>query len=249
LLSLLLQRSMGVLLEEVPYSTHHMMQLHTPPLSCFSFSAAAAAVAFCMSATLRSAAAAAALCLDMELLCPLWASLGECAANPKYMVGTPRKLGHCRASCGKCQQGGMSEDAHVPAAYSCQLQHLCLVVCLIRDHDHKPSCHLLLCNAARFCCKQLLALAPHCQNLGQQRNVFAAAAAAADNSWRKHPIAKKELAASASTLLNSLRQTTCTATKACLSGGGGSTIPASKNVVQQNAEVLPGAALAKMDGG
>jgi hypothetical protein len=52
-----------------------------------------------------AAAAAAALCLDMELLCPLWASLGECAANPKYMVGTARKLGHCRASCGKCAQG------------------------------------------------------------------------------------------------------------------------------------------------
>jgi trimethylamine:corrinoid methyltransferase-like protein len=72
--------------------------------------------------------------------------------------------------------------------------------------------------------------------------------AAADHAWRKHPIAKKELAATSSTLLNSLRQTTCTATKACLSGGGGSTIPASKNVVVQNAEVLPGAALAKMDG-
>ncbi|WIA22843.1 hypothetical protein OEZ85_001233 [Tetradesmus obliquus] len=114
-----------------------------------------------------------ALCLDMELLCPLWASLGECAANPKWMVGTPRKLGHCRASCGKCEP---------------------------------------------------------------------------DNAWRKHPIAKKELAASASSLLNSLRQTTCTSTKACLSGGGGSTIPASKNVVVQNADVLPGAALAKMDG-
>jgi hypothetical protein len=72
---------------------------------------------------------------------------------------------------------------------------------------------------------------------------------AADHAWRKHPITKKELAASSSTLLNSLRQTTCTATKACLSGGGGSTIPASKHVVVANAEVLPGAALAKMDGG
>ncbi|KAF8066329.1 P4H4 [Scenedesmus sp. PABB004] len=114
-----------------------------------------------------------ALCLDLELLCPLWASLGECTANPKYMVGTHRKLGHCRASCGRCTR---------------------------------------------------------------------------DATWAQHPLAEKELAATSSSLLGVLRGSACTSGKACLAGGGATTTPGGDAALVANAGVLPGAALAKIDG-
>ncbi|KAK1288913.1 hypothetical protein QJS10_CPB19g00861 [Acorus calamus] len=39
---------------------------------------------------------------DDELLCPKWASLGECQKNPLYMVGSHASLGFCRKSCKLC---------------------------------------------------------------------------------------------------------------------------------------------------
>eukprot|EP00878_Enallax_costatus_P017841 GHUV01018747.1.p1 GENE.GHUV01018747.1~~GHUV01018747.1.p1 ORF type:complete len:600 (+),score=181.45 GHUV01018747.1:439-2238(+) len=120
-----------------------------------------------------------ALCLDLELLCPMWATLGECSANPKYMMGNSKKLGHCRRSCGRCK---------------------------------------------------------------------------ADDSWKVHSIAVKELAATSSTLLNTLRNAACTSSQACMTGAGGSSTPGASatpiktSIIHQNAEVLPGAALAKQEG-
>jgi hypothetical protein len=35
-------------------------------------------------------------------MCPSWAKIGECDANPNYMVGTRELRGHCRLSCGVC---------------------------------------------------------------------------------------------------------------------------------------------------
>lgn len=39
-------------------------------------------------------------CVDNENGCPEWASTGECAANPDYMLQT------CMLSCGECEVGG-----------------------------------------------------------------------------------------------------------------------------------------------
>ncbi len=35
-------------------------------------------------------------------MCPSWAKIGECEANPNYMVGTRQLRGHCRLACGVC---------------------------------------------------------------------------------------------------------------------------------------------------
>eukprot|EP00879_Flechtneria_rotunda_P021485 GHRR01022642.1.p1 GENE.GHRR01022642.1~~GHRR01022642.1.p1 ORF type:complete len:613 (+),score=206.25 GHRR01022642.1:336-2174(+) len=114
-----------------------------------------------------------ALCLDSELLCSFWASMGECKANPKYMVGTSRKQGHCRASCGRCK---------------------------------------------------------------------------ADNSWRQHPLARKELSAMVSSRTAQLRSAACTASKACMAGSASTTPGGGAAAMQSVPDLLPGAALAKMPG-
>lgn len=43
-------------------------------------------------------------CVDKNSMCPTWAAIGECHANPNYMVGRPERSqrGHCRRSCGRC---------------------------------------------------------------------------------------------------------------------------------------------------
>lgn len=41
-------------------------------------------------------------CRDYHPQCQMWASQGECKANPKYMVGT-KETGQCRLACGVCQ--------------------------------------------------------------------------------------------------------------------------------------------------
>ncbi len=41
-------------------------------------------------------------CCDYHPQCQMWASQGECKANPKYMVG-PKETGQCRLACGVCQ--------------------------------------------------------------------------------------------------------------------------------------------------
>ncbi|KAM3230720.1 hypothetical protein ACQJBY_061102 [Aegilops geniculata] len=41
-------------------------------------------------------------CGDENDLCPRWAADGECAKNPRYMVGTAGLPGFCRKSCNAC---------------------------------------------------------------------------------------------------------------------------------------------------
>ena len=45
-------------------------------------------------------------CCDYHPQCQMWASKGECKANPKYMVGT-EETGQCRLACGVCQVRGI----------------------------------------------------------------------------------------------------------------------------------------------
>ncbi|KAL6764757.1 hypothetical protein V8C86DRAFT_1367634 [Haematococcus lacustris] len=40
--------------------------------------------------------------MDLHPKCKVWASLGECDANPKYMLGWSGHPGHCRRACGVC---------------------------------------------------------------------------------------------------------------------------------------------------
>lgn len=42
------------------------------------------------------------ICEDLHPKCEKWADEGECLLNPKYMVGTASLRGHCRLSCGIC---------------------------------------------------------------------------------------------------------------------------------------------------
>eukprot|EP00775_Hariotina_reticulata_P011589 gene11589-11733_t len=69
----------------------------------------------------------------------------------------------------------------------------------------------------------------------------------ADTNWRSHPLAEKDLAATARTKLNVLRNAVCTGSKACLSGGS-SSIPASPAASVEQTQELPGAILAKQSG-
>ncbi|WVZ58962.1 hypothetical protein U9M48_009177 [Paspalum notatum var. saurae] len=43
-------------------------------------------------------------CEDDNVLCAQWASVGECAKNPNYMVGTKEAPGFCRKSCKVCAE-------------------------------------------------------------------------------------------------------------------------------------------------
>jgi hypothetical protein len=37
-------------------------------------------------------------------MCPYWASQAQCEANPAYMVGDKKHIGHCKFSCKACTQ-------------------------------------------------------------------------------------------------------------------------------------------------
>ncbi|KAF3326337.1 putative prolyl 4-hydroxylase 7 [Carex littledalei] len=43
-------------------------------------------------------------CEDQNVQCAQWATVGECAKNPNYMVGNKKSPGFCRKSCGVCSQ-------------------------------------------------------------------------------------------------------------------------------------------------
>ncbi|PSC67614.1 KDEL-tailed cysteine endopeptidase CEP1 [Micractinium conductrix] len=43
-----------------------------------------------------------AQCADLDAMCASWATAGNCATNPDFMVGTPTVPGRCLAACGVC---------------------------------------------------------------------------------------------------------------------------------------------------
>lgn len=47
-------------------------------------------------------------CMDLHPRCQEWADEGECAANPKYMIGHGSVRGYCRKSCGLCQPASVA---------------------------------------------------------------------------------------------------------------------------------------------
>ena len=52
-----------------------------------------------LNAMIKKYFIAAPTCIDNNGYCPYWAGIGECEANPNYM------LVHCKLSCGVCPEG------------------------------------------------------------------------------------------------------------------------------------------------